>query len=80
MQILYPVGITEHRAERPEGAGFSAVFPDLPEAITCGADRQAALLSAIDCLEEALAARIKARDPLPPPGPARGSGRWRRAA
>ncbi len=36
------------------------------------ADRRAALVSAVDCLEEALAARIKARDPLPAPGPARG--------
>ncbi len=76
MRFLYPVEITEHRADhpgdRPEDAGFSAVFPDLPEAITWGADRDAALVSAVDCLEEALAARIKARDPLPPPGPARG--------
>lgn len=76
MRFLYPVEITEHRAdhsdERPEDAGFSAVFPDLPEAITWGADRRTVLVSAVDCLEEALAARIKARDPLPLPGPARG--------
>ena len=46
MQILYPVEITEHRADRPADAGLSVVFPDLLEAITWGADRHAVLVSA----------------------------------
>ena len=72
MRFLYPAQVTEHVEKRPEDSGFAVAFPDLPEALTWGASREAALASAVDCLEEALAARIKAREDLPPPSPARG--------
>jgi len=55
---------------QPDG-GFVVVFPDLPEAISQGDDKAAALENAIDCLEEALAARIKAREAIPRPAPRR---------
>lgn len=42
-------------------------FPDLPEAITDGADREEALVEAADCLEEAVAGRIARGDPIPRP-------------
>ena len=49
----YPVTLT-----REESGGFLVRFPDFPEAITNGADRQDALRQAADCLEEAIAGRI----------------------
>ena len=42
-------------------------FRDLPEAITQGDTREAALLEAADCLEEAIAARIDEEMEIPPP-------------
>ncbi len=72
MRYLYPVQVTEYVEKRPEDSGFAVGFPDLPEALTWGASREEALDNAVDCLEEALAARIKAREDLPPPSPARG--------
>lgn len=45
-------------------------FPDVPEAITFGADEAEALLQAVDALESALAFYIEARQPLPVPSSA----------
>jgi len=42
-------------------------FPDLPEAITSGTDRQDALAQAADCLEEAIAGRIADGLDIPAP-------------
>jgi antitoxin HicB len=56
----YPVIL---RAQ-PEG-GFVVTFPDVPEAITQGEDRDEALLHAIDALEAALSFYVDDRRPLP---------------
>lgn len=44
-----------------------ATFPDVPEAITFGADQEEALLQAVDALESALSFYVEARQPLPVP-------------
>jgi len=68
MRFVYPIDIAYHAGD----GEFLVTFPDLPEAITSGEDRPGALIQAVDCLEEAIAARIKAREDLPPPSAARG--------
>src|SRR5437762_13211869 len=56
----------------PDEEGRPVVhFPDLPEALTDGADEAEALLEASDCLSEALAGRINRRDDIPSPSPLR---------
>lgn len=48
-------------------------FPDVPEAITFGADADEALLKAVDALESALSFYVDDRKPLPTPSkPKRG--------
>ncbi len=71
MRLLFPVDVTEHCGP-PDEAGFTVAFPDLPEAVTWGDTLAEAMVNATDCLEEALAARILARDVLPAPSAARG--------
>ncbi len=44
-------------------------FPDLPEALTDGADVEEALLEAADCLSEALMSRIADGESIPEPSP-----------
>ena len=58
----YPVVL----AAQPEG-GYVVTFPDVPEAITQGEDRDEALLYAVDALETALSFYVDARKPLPRP-------------
>jgi antitoxin HicB len=50
-----------------EGRGFHVRFPDLPEALTGGADLEETLAEAADCLAEALAGRIARGDAIPRP-------------
>lgn len=71
MRLVYPIDIREV-AGAPAERGFAVAFPDLPEAITWGDSQDEACANAVDCLEEALAARMIAREGLPPPSPARG--------
>ena len=71
MRLLYPVDLAEHDGS-PSEAGLAVTFPDLPEALTWGDTLAEALANANDCLEEALAARILAREDIPAPSPARG--------
>lgn len=66
-RYLYPVDLTDHGPD-----GWLVVLPDLPEAITGGDTRDDALVQASDCLEEALAGRMKQRASIPHPGPSRG--------
>ncbi len=47
-------------------------FPDLPEALTDGADEADAVAQAVDCLDEAIAGRIARRKDIPPPSAVRG--------
>ena len=57
----YPVTLTR------DGRKIVATFPDVPEAITFGADEDEALLQAVDALETALSMYVDARQPLPRP-------------
>ena len=60
----YPVDLT------PEENGTVLVtFPDVPEAITFGADEDEALLLAVDALETGLSFYLDARKPLPATAP-----------
>jgi antitoxin HicB len=55
------------------GKGFHVRFPDLPEALTGGADVDDTMVQAADCLAEALAGRIARGDGIPAPSkPKRG--------
>lgn len=63
----YPVILT------PDEGTVLVTFPDVPEAITFGADTDEALLQAIDALESALSFYVDDRKPLPVPSkPKRG--------
>jgi len=56
---------------KQDSAGFYLVtFPDFPEAATDARSREAALAEAVDCLEEAVAGRMKRGDDIPRPSPA----------
>jgi len=50
-----------------DGNGFHVRFPDLPEALTGGADFEDTLGQATDCLAEAIAGRIARGDEIPVP-------------
>lgn len=51
---------------QPEG-GFVVTFPDIPEAITQGEDKEDALFHAVDALETALSFYVDDRKALPEP-------------
>ncbi len=53
--------------QRDEDGRLVVHFPDLPEALTDGADVAEALSEAADCLSTALAARIAEDEEIPPP-------------
>jgi len=55
----YPVTLT------PDDGTVLVTFPDIPEAITFGADKDEAMLHAVDALETALSMYVDARKPLP---------------
>lgn len=61
-------------ARQPEG-GYTVIFPDIPEAITEGDSRDAALFNAAEVLSLVLEQRIIDGDPLPPPSKVKG-GTW----
>ena len=57
----------------PDDGTVLVTFPDVPEAITFGADTDEALLQAVDALESALSFYVDDRKPLPTPSkPKRG--------
>ena len=56
MLYVYPCVL-----EAEDEGGFSVYFPDLPEALTCGDDRQSALEMAEDALVVALSVLLSAR-------------------
>jgi antitoxin HicB len=61
----YPANIEQ------DSAGFYLItFPDSPEAATDARSRETALSEAIDCLEEAVAGRMKRGGDIPTPSPA----------
>ena len=61
--FVYPVQLTPDKKD----GGFVVTFPDLPEAITQGEDRDDSLREAADCLEEAIANRIMMNLTIPIP-------------
>ena len=65
-QFVYPATLTPD----VQDGGFVVTFVDIPEAITQGDDVPEALHHAADCLEEAMAGRIRHRDDIPEPSPA----------
>src|SRR2546427_565490 len=66
-QFVYPATLTPD----VQDGGFVVTFVDVPEAITQGDDIPEALHQAADCLEEALAGRLRRRDAIPEPSPVR---------
>jgi len=54
----------------PDEGTVLVTFPDVPEAITFGADEDEALLQAVDALETGLSFYVDARKPLPVPSAA----------
>lgn len=66
--MRYPVNL-----EAAEEGGFVVTFPDIPEAITHGEDKEDALRHAVDALESALEFYFDARRKVPAPSkPRRG--------
>jgi len=59
---VFPATLTADSAGR-----LLVRFPDLPEALTDGADLDEALSEGSDCLSEALMARIAAGETIPRP-------------
>jgi antitoxin HicB len=59
--FLYPVILTPDT----QHGGFGVTFHDVPEAITQGDGVPEALHQAADCLEEAIAGRIRRRESIP---------------
>src|ERR1700730_2142987 len=53
--------------ERDDDGRYVVRFPDLPEALTDGADEEEAIAEAADCLSEALASRIVDGEEIPSP-------------
>ena len=64
------------RLERDDENRLVVHFPDLPEALTDGADEAEALAEAADCLSEALAGRINRGEDIPPPSRLRRGQHW----
>ena len=64
-QFVCPVTLTPD----VEDGGFVVTFVDVPEAMTQGDDVPEALQHAADCLEEAIAGRIRRRADIPEPSP-----------
>lgn len=67
MRYVYPVTL-----EIDEAGRVVASFPDVPEALTDGADEGEALSEARDALRAALAGYVQARRPLPQPSRSKG--------
>lgn len=62
--MLYPAIFTK------EANGYSVIFRDIPEAITCGDDWEDAMLMAKDALITALDFYFEDQRTVPPPSPA----------
>ncbi len=68
MRYVFPM-----RLSRADGR-FQVRFPDVPEAMTDGADEREAVGEAVDCLVAALGGYVEARRELPRPSrPSRGT-------
>jgi antitoxin HicB len=65
--FAYPATLISDR----KAGGFVVRFRDIPEAITQGDDLSEALLQAADCLEEAVAGRVRLEESIPEPSKVR---------
>ena len=70
MRYAYPA-----RLRRDETGRVVVSFPDVPEALTDGADEREALREAADALAAALGGYVAEGRPIPPPGWS-GQGPW----
>ena len=68
--FVYPATLSPDE----DDGGFVVTFADLPEAITQGDDMGDALRQGADCLEEAIAGRIRRHDEIPAPSGIGASG------
>ena len=64
MDFAYPA-----RFDSESDGRYTITFPDLPDAITQGEDRDDAIEMAADCLAETIGARIAERADIPAPSP-----------
>ena len=67
MRYAYPCLLTPEK-----NGGYSVSFPYVPEALTCGDDRDEALAMAEDALAVALGSYMQCREDIPVPDPATG--------
>ena len=67
MRYVYPCVLTAE-----ESGGYSVSFPNVPEALTCGDDRDEALAMAEDALIVALGSYMRCREDIPVPDAAAG--------
>lgn len=65
--LSYPVTLTP-----AEEGGFIVTFPDIPEAITQGEDKEEALVWALDALETILESYVADKQRIPYPSAAKG--------
>jgi antitoxin HicB len=66
----YPVRL------KPDAGVLIVTFRDLPEAITWGHSAEEAMWQAADCLEEAIAGRVRRGGPIPLPSKPRRGEMW----
>ena len=62
MRYVYPCVLTPEK-----NGGYSVSFPNVPEALTCGGDRDEALAMAEDALTVALGSYMQCREDIPVP-------------
>ena len=62
MRYVYPCVLTPEK-----NGGYSVSFPNVPEALTCGDDRDEALAMAEDALTVALGSYMRCREDIPVP-------------
>ena len=67
MRYAYPCVLTPEKS-----GGYSVSFPNVPEALTCGDDRDEALAMAEDALAVALGSYMQCREDIPVPDAAAG--------
>ena len=65
--LNYPVVL-----QADDNGAILVTFPDIPEAATYGDDRADALAHAVDALDAAIAFRVRDKEDIPTPSPARG--------
>ncbi len=65
--LNFPVVLRED-----DNGAILVTFPDIPEAATYGDDHADAMVHAMDALDAAIAFRVRDKEDIPTPSPARG--------